>query len=272
MGARILVIEDNAANMELVHYVLDAFGYQVSQAKDGESGLEMAHGERPDLIICDLQLPGIDGFEVARQLKADAALAPIPLIAVTALAMVGDRERVLTRGFDGYIAKPLDPQTFVPQIAAFLQTQTPERIQPCAFETTADMPLPVAYARALVLDDLAANADVLRSVLEPHGIAVEAATTIAAALAQLTRSPPDLIISDLHIGGERGEDFYAQVKAQPALCAVPFVFISSTVLHDSDRLAALSAGADCFLVRPIDNAFLLAEIQACLAWRREAYS
>lgn len=270
MGARILVIEDNAANMELAHYVLEAFGYRVSEASDGESGLEKARSERPDLIVCDLQLPGIDGFEVARQLKADATLAHIPLIAVTALAMVGDRERVLAFDFDGYIAKPLDPQVFVTQIAAFLQREAPARVQQVTPEATADIPLPTAYALALVLDDLAANADVLRSVLEPHGIAVEAVTTIAAALAQLARGTPDLIISDLHIGGERGEDFYAQIKALPKLRAVPFVFISSTVLHDSDRLAALSAGADRFLVRPIDNAFLLAEIQACLAWRREA--
>jgi two-component system cell cycle response regulator len=270
MGAHILVIEDHVANMELVRYVLEAFGYRVSEAVDGESGLEKAHSECPDLIVCDLQLPRIDGFEVARQLKADAVCAHIPLIAVTALAMVGDRERVLACGFDGYITKPLDPQTFVPQIAAFLQTGTPECVLPVASEAAMDMPLPAVYARALVLDDLATNADVLRSVLEPHGIAVEAVTTIDTARAQLARSAPDLIISDLHIGGERGEDFYAWIKAQPELRAIPFVFISSTVLHDRDRLAALSAGADRFLVRPIDNALLLAEIQACLAWHREA--
>ena len=270
MGAHILVIEDNVANMELAHYVLEAFGYRVSEAIDGESGLERARSERPDLIVCDLQLPGIDGFEVARQLKADAAFAHTPLIAVTALAMVGDRERILNLGFDGYIAKPLDPQIFVPQIAAFLQTRIPERVQPVTPAATADMPLPVAHARALVLDDLATNAEVLRSVLEPHGIAIDAVTTIDAAFARLARSTPDLIISDLHIGGERGEDFYARIKAQSELRAIPFIFISSTVLHDGDRLAALSAGADRFLVRPIDSTSLLAEIQACLASGQQA--
>lgn len=127
MAAHILVIEDNLANRELVHYVLGAFGYGVREAIDGESGLEQVRNERPDLIVCDLQLPGIDGFEVARQLKADAAFATIPLIALTAYAMVGDRERILACGFDGYIAKPIDPESFVPQIAEFLQMPTPER-------------------------------------------------------------------------------------------------------------------------------------------------
>ena len=122
MGTRILVIEDNPANMELVRYVLEAFGYTVSAAVDGESGLELARAEPPDLVICDLQLPGIDGIEVAKRLKAQPALARVPLIAVTAYAMVGDRERVLAAGFDGYISKPIDPQTFAPQIAAFLKS------------------------------------------------------------------------------------------------------------------------------------------------------
>ena len=126
MAVHILVIEDNSANRELVHYVLAAFGYRVSEAIDGESGLERVRNERPDLIVCDLQLPGIDGFEVARQLKADVAFATIPLIALTAYAMVGDRERILARGFDGYMAKPIDPESFVPQIAAFLQMPAPQ--------------------------------------------------------------------------------------------------------------------------------------------------
>lgn len=121
MSTCILVIEDNADNMELVRYVLVAFGFLVCEAIDGETGLELARSERPDLIVCDLHLPGIDGYEVAKRLKADATLKSIPLIAVTAYAMVGDRERVLDAGFDGYITKPLDPQTFVPQIDAFLQ-------------------------------------------------------------------------------------------------------------------------------------------------------
>jgi CheY-like chemotaxis protein len=119
--ARLLIIEDHADNLELMRYLLTAFGHQPVAAMDGLAGLAAAARERPDLILCDLQLPGVDGLEVARRLKADAALRPVPLVAVTALAMVGDRERILAAGFDGYISKPIVPETFVPQIEAFLR-------------------------------------------------------------------------------------------------------------------------------------------------------
>jgi len=266
----ILVIEDNPANMELVRYVLEAFGYGVSAAVDGESGIELARAERPDLVICDLQLPGIDGIEVARRLKTLPALAGVPLIAVTAYAMVGDRERVLAAGFDGYISKPLDPQTFVPQIAGFLKSPAPAPAQRDITDAPAGAPIPEVRARALVLDDTRENAELLRSLLEPYGIAVEWVEKIKDALANLERRTPDLIISDLHLGKEHGEDFFAAVKLRPELKRVPFVFISSTARSDAERRNALAAGADRFILRPIDNARLLAEIETCLAVGKES--
>lgn len=120
MAARILVIEDNLTNLELMIYLLRAFGHMPVPAEDGETGLEMAYRERPDLIICDLQLPRLNGFEIARRLKGHPSLRSIPLVAVTAYAMVGDREKVLAAGFDGYIAKPIPPETFVRAIDAYL--------------------------------------------------------------------------------------------------------------------------------------------------------
>src|ERR1051325_3266248 len=93
-GARILVIEDKPANLELMTYLLNAFGHSVLAAGNGLDGVQLASRERPELIICDIQLPDIDGFEVARRLRGDPELASIPLVAVTALAMVGDRHRI----------------------------------------------------------------------------------------------------------------------------------------------------------------------------------
>src|SRR5437773_1340253 len=116
MPARILVIEDNAANLDLMIYLLEAYGHTTYAAHDGQEGLEMAASQPPDLIICDVHLPRVDGYGVVQQLKEDPALRHIPVIAVTALAMVGDRDRVLRAGFDGYLAKPIDPETFVRQI------------------------------------------------------------------------------------------------------------------------------------------------------------
>ena len=265
MTTRILIIEDNPTNMELACYVLEAFGYAVTQALDGETGVELACAAPPDLVICDMQLPGIDGVEVAKRLRAQPTLSGIPLVAVTAFAMLGDRERLLAAGFDGYIAKPIDPQTFVPQVAAFLKSAAPLRAPPDTSIAGTAKPTPAVRARALVLDDTAANTELLRVLLEPHGIAVKAVSHIEEAIASLALEKPDLIISDLHLNHERGEDFYSAVKARPELKTVPFVFISSTMQHNVDRLNALSAGADRFLVRPIDSNQLIAEIESCLA-------
>ncbi len=120
MARRILVIEDNPANLELMTFLLEAFGYTVVAARDGAEGIEMVRRERLDLIICDVHMPRVDGYEVARYLKKDPMTRRIPLVAVTALAMVGDREKVLAAGFDGYIAKPIAPEIFVGQVEAFL--------------------------------------------------------------------------------------------------------------------------------------------------------
>lgn len=120
MLARILVIEDNAPNLELMTYLITAFGHMPLTATNGVTGLEVARREQPDLIVCDIQLPGMDGYEVARHAKNDPQLETVPLVAVTAYAMVGDREKVLAAGFDGYIAKPIAPSGFVRQLETFL--------------------------------------------------------------------------------------------------------------------------------------------------------
>ena len=121
MPARILVIEDNATNLDLMTYLLSAFGHTPLTAPDGEEGLQAAQRETPDLIICDLQLPRLNGYEVARWLKSHPGLRATPLVAVTALAMVGDREKVLAAGFDGYIDKPISPELFKKQVEGFME-------------------------------------------------------------------------------------------------------------------------------------------------------
>ena len=118
--ARILIIEDNAANLELAQYLLEHSGHRVLLASDGRLGVTMARRERPDLIICDLQMPLLDGYGVLEQLKLDAACAQIPIVAVTAFSMAGDEQKVRLAGFDGYFSKPIEPELFVSQIEAFL--------------------------------------------------------------------------------------------------------------------------------------------------------
>jgi two-component system cell cycle response regulator len=102
-------------------YLLKAFGHSTLVATDGAEGVDIALRAEPDLILCDLALPRLSGLEVARLLKADAALRSVPLIAVTASAMAGDRDRVIASGFDGYITKPITPETFVSEVEAYLR-------------------------------------------------------------------------------------------------------------------------------------------------------
>jgi CheY-like chemotaxis protein len=122
----ILLIDDNEINLELMSYLLTAFGYAVRTAVSGAKGLAVAGKSPPSLILCDLMMPEMDGYEVARKLKRDPLLAAIPVVAVTALAMLGDRAAALESGFDGYIAKPIDPESFVGEIAAFLTRPAPD--------------------------------------------------------------------------------------------------------------------------------------------------
>ena len=123
MSARILVVEDNPTNLDLITYLLRALGYDISCEADGQAGLASALGGGFDLVLTDILMPNMDGLEFARRFKADARTAGTPLVAVTALAMAGDRERILSAGFDGYIAKPIDPKKFAAQLAAFLNAE-----------------------------------------------------------------------------------------------------------------------------------------------------
>jgi CheY-like chemotaxis protein len=106
--SRILIVDDNPTNLKLVTFLVKSFGYQVETAVDADSTLKAVHANAPDAILMDIQLPGIDGLELTRQLKADAATRAIAVIALTAYAMKGDREKALAAGCDDYMTKPID--------------------------------------------------------------------------------------------------------------------------------------------------------------------
>ena len=118
--ARILIIEDNPANMALATFLLQSVGHTVLSTTDAEAGLTLARAEQPNLILMDIQLPGLDGLKATALLKRDAATRAIPVIALTALAMAGDEERIRAAGCDGYIAKPFAYREFLATIAAQL--------------------------------------------------------------------------------------------------------------------------------------------------------
>ena len=122
MTLTILLIEDNEQNRYLATFLLEQHGYKVVPAVDGRSGIELAQAVMPHLVVLDIQLPMMDGYEVARALRAIETLRDTPIIAVTSHAMVGDREKALAAGCNGYIEKPINPDSFVAEVASFARS------------------------------------------------------------------------------------------------------------------------------------------------------
>ncbi len=120
MKPKVLLIEDHEQNRYLATFLLEKSGYEVVSAADGPAGIALARTVNPALILLDIQLPLMDGYAVARELRNNPALRYIPIIAVTSYAMVGDREKSLAAGCNGYLEKPINPDTFVAEIERFL--------------------------------------------------------------------------------------------------------------------------------------------------------
>ena len=266
--ARVLVIEDNLANLELMTYLLRAFRHQVMTAENGEAGIDIALREWPDLILCDLLLPGMDGYAVVRHIRTGSqARISIPIIAVTALAMEGDREKGLSAGFNGYISKPIDPEEFVMQVDGFLGAGQRGSTPPAQVARAA-APIESRAAHRgtlLVVDDSPTNRELIYHTLTPIGYEIRLANSVRAGLELLAAYLPDLILSDLHMPGEDGFNLVRRIKSDPVLAKVPFVFISSSVWGEEYRETALRLGVSRFLLRPIEPQALIDEIASCLA-------
>ena len=223
--ARILIIEDNPANIELMSFLLSAYGHAPVSAADGPRGVAAARSERPDLIACDVNLPGMDGFAVLAELKGDPALAGVPILAVTALAMTGDREKVLAAGFDGYISKPIEPESFVAELEAFLTT-APASAPAAAAMPAAANPVtatvsdaaagaPDAGGRTLLLvDDDRFMLGVLNDMLIGQPYRVLSASSGEEALDVLSHEPVEVILCDQAMPGMRGTEVLAEAAAR----------------------------------------------------------
>ena len=227
--ARILIIEDNPANIELMSFLLSAYGHAPLSAADGPRGVAAARSERPDLIACDVNLPGMDGFAVLAELKGDPALAGVPILAVTALAMTGDREKVLAAGFDGYISKPIEPESFVAELEAFLTSTPAPASAPAAPAAAATQPViamaandataiaatPTTGARTLLLvDDDRFMLGVLNDMLIGQPYRVLSACSGEEALEVLSHEPVEVILCDQAMPGMRGTEVLAEAAAR----------------------------------------------------------
>jgi len=258
--SRILVIDDNRTNLELMCYLLRAFGYECDSTRDAAAGLEQAVEANYEVVLVDILMPGMDGYEFARRFKADPRLAGVPLVAVTALAMPGDRDRIAKAGFDGYIAKPIDPQRFVQQVESRLQAPVVGARTPSY--TTESSPRPEQRGPiVLAVDDLQTNLDVIRASLAPFGYRIAEAHTVREAIDLIERALPALIVCDLHMPGEGGFALIERIREHERWRAIPFIFLSSTAWQTKDRRRGMELGARKFILRPIDPERLRREIE-----------
>ena len=261
MSARILIIEDNPTNMELMVYLLTAFGYTPLAAYDGVSGVESARENTPDLIICDVHLPKLDGYGVVAALKRDPQLGQVPVLAVTALAMVGDRERLLAAGFDGYIAKPIEPDTFVTQLEAFL----PAAAQASAGAPAGDgVPARTGQATILIVDDHVLNREFLITLLGYGGHRLIEASDGIEGLKMVESEHPDLIISDILMPNMDGYEFVTRLHSNPATAALPVIFYTATFREREANQLAQSCGVRWVLPKPSDPEVILRTVHEAL--------
>ena len=267
-----MVIEDNPTNLQLVMYLLQAIGHEVSGAQDGDKGIEIARHDKPQLILLDIHMPKMDGYEVARRLREDSDCRHIPIVAVTALAMVGDREKLLASGFDGYISKPIEPETFSAKVQEFLGLPAssselfPTTAKGEEEQRSSESPNRTR-AMLLFVDNCATNLQLACSILAPQGYEVVTARSVREGMELAGRRKPDLIVSDIHMPQQDGFDFIRLVKSNPHLREIPFVFLSSSIWSQTDQQRALAHGAVKFLSRPIEAQQLASELETCLRGR-----
>jgi two-component system cell cycle response regulator len=259
---RILIVEDHPDIVKLMSYLLRSFEHSVAIVTDGEDALAAAIQEPFDLIICDIQMPKLDGYEVARQLKANAKLAAIPLVAVTALE--GEKAKLLAAGFAGSITKPIWPRTFVSQVEAFL------RAPPCQQQAACAPEPPCRSGKVLIVGNSPVDIELTKWILEPFGFEVHSAATMLEALAPTRENVPDVVLCDFHLALQTGVGAMRALNADPAARLIPFILISSAFIDERDHEKGLALGADKIMVRPFPPQQLIAEIRNCMSNRKKA--
>jgi len=254
----ILVVEDNALNLKLVRSLLSLGGYRVLEAEDAEKGIQLASIHQPDLVLMDLQLPGIDGLEAARVIKGNQESKMIPVVALTSYAMPGDELKALEAGCSGYITKPINTRTFVESVRGYLnhhETPSPEvRVEKDLFSLR---------RRILIVDDDPLNVKLLASKLPADQFEPVTAFSGQEALRMTLKDPPDLILLDIMMPEMNGYEVSQWLKTNPATQDIPIILV--TALDGAeDKIKGFEAGADEFLNKPVNTIELLARINSLL--------
>lgn len=254
----ILIIDDNAMNLDITKDLLEFAGYETWEAEDALTGIKIMKDQKPDLVLLDLLMPHVDGFEAMRMIHADPDIKDIPLIAFTALASEEDREKAIYQGCKGVIVKPIDTTTFITTVESYLDGQA--FVFPNA-PNALNSPTPwMAIGKChsvLIVDDNPMNVDILKDALMVMGQAPITAEGGEEALGLIEQKKPDLILLDIMMPGMDGYAVLEALKAKPETADIPVIIISA-LDHTGDRVRGLLQGGCDFISKPFD----LLEVQA----------
>lgn len=253
MSHRILIVEDNENNRGLFRDILTFHGYEVSVAADGREGVALARELMPDLILMDIQMPGMDGMTAIGILKGDPATSRLKIIALTSFAMRGDQEKFLGSGFDDYLSKPIDTRE-LPRIIK-------DHLSPASSYNPAEMAIDDGSVTIkqggnmpgtiLVIDDNIQNRTLLRDVLTHYGFAVLLAENGAEGVAAAGEHNPDLILMDIQMPGMNGLEAGRLLRSDSRTKNIKILALSCfNMLDDEDNFFA--TGFDGYIGKPFD--------------------
>jgi two-component system cell cycle response regulator len=279
---KILIIEDNKLNLKLIRTILLISNFKVFEAENAEVGFQIIEEHHPDIILMDIQLPGMDGLTATRRIKASEAYKHIPVIALTAKAMDGDEQKALAAGCDGYIVKPINTKGFISTLNSCIQTSIqespsqPAKTLPIESENVNTLDHRIkniedAFShrrKILIVDDEPLNVDLMEKQLAQYSYDTIVAYCGEDALEIVEKELPDLIILDIVMPGIDGFEVIRAIRANKRTVDIPIILC--TVLDSKEqRIRGLNLGADEFLNKPIMFEELVARVRSLI--RIKAY-
>jgi len=280
---KILIIEDNKLNLKLIRTILLISNFKVFEAENAEVGFQIIEEHRPDIILMDIQLPGMDGLTATRRIKTSEAYKDIPVIALTAKAMDGDEQKALAAGCDGYIVKPINTQGFISTLNNCLQDASKNKPNQTEKILSKENPDNVdaldhrikniedAFSqrrKILIVDDEHLNVQLMERQLADYSYDTIAAYCGEDALDIVEKELPDLIILDIVMPGIDGYEVIRAIRANKRTADIPIILC--TVLNSQEeRIRGLNIGADEFLNKPIMFEELVARVRSLI--RLKAY-
>jgi sigma-B regulation protein RsbU (phosphoserine phosphatase) len=277
--AKILLVDDSEPNRDMLARRLQRKGHEVLQAVDGQQAVDMTRSESPDVVLMDLNLPVLDGWSATRQIKAFPGTRPVPVIALTAHAMSGDRQKALQAGCDDYDTKPVDFPRLLGKIEALFKSPedpSPARPKPSAatapaadaeVEAAAVEVAPEPAGRVLIVDDTETNRDVASRWLRRKGFAVDTVNDGHEALEQIEKVRYDTILLDVMMPGINGIEVLRRLRQTHPATELPVIMATAKDASD-DIVEALTLGANDYVTKPLDFPVLIARVGTQVSLKR----